>query len=1042
MEIDVLDGPRMSNRVNSCHQLLTKLLAHREIPATQIQKMYNRLGTRLHLYESNADLRQQRDTSQVVQWMSEWYRTLTGPGSRLQKRAILRAAANASVDNAATVARVFKVNFDQVETAIKQPDTAAIPRADRLDDEREFIKYVYYAHAVPSTSLQHFKWFKVEGSSTYWGGGGDEDDDDELLHLEYGRRFAMDSDSGKVLLQRYFMESSVKNLHIFYNRQVQKNSELLLRTVSYPFFLGCKPPNFVSADWRSCVCQNCLEMDMFCHALSILCRTAHRNVQGYATSAPNPEERTSLKTCTMDDCRNHPVRRLFLDAPRVRSHDTKFKLARLLLCVGAWSNTDGWDEKRIECAHGTCKLCQGQVSSFLPPCTMERQPKCNWQMLEKSTNRTGHAATFKRDRQGPATQLLLEASEHLRKWLRHMFEAQWTVEAPKQVLSHLQAAAVNDTSKLTPDQVATLRKTIFWAWDLAMSIELKPQDTAQAAWFSPRSTRCLTVEANVIRCSRLEREVHQFFLDCKIQDSAYVSLGLQKSADFIRQKDPAKHPRQHAIGNCDGCAEQNWSKYRDCDFRKLLSERHTACAYFKKACLWISVQELEKWRAQEDEDLEVKGAPKGQQSMYHKRYLASEKSVFLNVLPLVRFDCGCASCEHICSASSAKENQVQKKLIGATTSPDAAESSITTDVHAKHPGVTTFATTTTVATTTVADISAATASVETATVTTGTITATPASSTSTYVAGQCSTIKFSCLTPCKHLATCKYAAGIGAGLPNTSLKLSEAKKYMLQELQPEFQNNCQEDQPDLQVKFDLIAATILASGTNTKYRYRGNVQLFYRQELGCRNKEKTNGSQPGSMEHALAQSSLSSNVISCIRPNRQQKQKKQNVSVLSSVPGNPPQNGPSSVSTQHNLLSASVQPLCPSNPMHNVVNLPFAQLSAPSISQIPTMIPNIEGVQSAVSPDDQAQQAERIPASMSTTGASSSAKIDQIVNQRPLFDYLRPLITQSLDKNGNSLWVECPVLTYQRMWKEIVSCPAFARSPATSADYKSQGLEQ
>eukprot|EP00808_Paulinella_micropora_P010842 g48740.t1 len=28
-------------------------------------------------------------------------------------------------------------------------------------------------------------------------------------------------------------------------------------------------------------------------------------------------------------------------------------------------------------------------------------------------------------------------------------------------------------------------------------------------------------------------------------------------------------------------------------------------------------------------------------------------------------------------------------------------------------------------------------------------------------------------------------------------------------------------------------------------------------------------------------------------------------------------------------------------------------------------------------------------------------------------DYLRPLVTQSLDKNGNSLWVECPVLTYQ-----------------------------
>eukprot|EP00808_Paulinella_micropora_P013990 g55971.t1 len=65
-------------------------------------------------------------------------------------------------------------------------------------------------------------------------------------------------------------------------------------------------------------------------------------------------------------------------------------------------------------------------------------------------------------------------------------------------------------------------------------------------------------------------------------------------------------------------------------------------------------------------------------------------------------------------------------------------------------------------------------------------------------------------------------------------------------------------------------------------------------------------------------------------------------------------------------------------------------------------------------------------------------------------DYLRPLITQSLNKNCNSLWVECPVLTYQRMWKEIVECPAFAISPATSASlrdefidlYKSHDLER
>eukprot|EP00808_Paulinella_micropora_P023649 g17640.t1 len=47
-------------------------------------------------------------------------------------------------------------------------------------------------------------------------------------------------------------------------------------------------------------------------------------------------------------------------------------------------------------------------------------------------------------------------------------------------------------------------------------------------------------------------------------------------------------------------------------------------------------------------------------------------------------------------------------------------------------------------------------------------------------------------------------------------------------------------------------------------------------------------------------------------------------------------------------------------------------------------------------------------------------------------DHLRPLVTQTLDKNGNSLWVECPVLTYQRMWKEVVDCPAFTRSPSSS----------
>eukprot|EP00808_Paulinella_micropora_P027043 g50264.t1 len=42
------------------------------------------------------------------------------------------------------------------------------------------------------------------------------------------------------------------------------------------------------------------------------------------------------------------------------------------------------------------------------------------------------------------------------------------------------------------------------------------------------------------------------------------------------------------------------------------------------------------------------------------------------------------------------------------------------------------------------------------------------------------------------------------------------------------------------------------------------------------------------------------------------------------------------------------------------------------------------------------------------------------------------------NKNGNSLWVEHAVLTYQRMWKEVVSCPAFARSPATSATLRDE----
>eukprot|EP00808_Paulinella_micropora_P031482 g52194.t1 len=65
-------------------------------------------------------------------------------------------------------------------------------------------------------------------------------------------------------------------------------------------------------------------------------------------------------------------------------------------------------------------------------------------------------------------------------------------------------------------------------------------------------------------------------------------------------------------------------------------------------------------------------------------------------------------------------------------------------------------------------------------------------------------------------------------------------------------------------------------------------------------------------------------------------------------------------------------------------------------------------------------------------------------------DQLKPLLVQSLDKNGNSLWVECPVLTYQQMRKEVVDSPAFTRSPATSDDlreefvrlYRSQSLEK
>eukprot|EP00808_Paulinella_micropora_P004819 g80158.t1 len=43
--------------------------------------------------------------------------------------------------------------------------------------------------------------------------------------------------------------------------------------------------------------------------------------------------------------------------------------------------------------------------------------------------------------------------------------------------------------------------------------------------------------------------------------------------------------------------------------------------------------------------------------------------------------------------------------------------------------------------------------------------------------------------------------------------------------------------------------------------------------------------------------------------------------------------------------------------------------------------------------------------------------------------FLKALVTQSLDKNGDSLYVECQVLTYQLMRQKVVDSPAFVRSP-------------
>eukprot|EP00808_Paulinella_micropora_P008151 g82551.t1 len=551
--------------------------------------MYERLGQRLGLQDGREE-QASIDHFKVALWMVKWYMDETGEGSRLRKRQILRAAANGVHENAATVARVFQTRKEVVEEALRETDTAAKLYSNRKDAERDAIRQVYYSHAVPSTTLQHYKWCKFKGGDLQVldidnGEGSDDDYDLESAVPVVG--IERQAQPKRVLVQRFCLEASVKWLHRFYNEQVKSHPELDLDTVGLTLFRSCKPPNFVASDWRSYVCKVCLQMDMYCHALAIFTQTIHR-----ANSKPTTEQhrnkvfstgygatQPSQSVCADDHsvCVDHRVRQVFLQAGRSRTPDTKFKLPPLLLCPNSWSK-DVWNDKRMDCAKGSCMGCAGQVSAFLPPCPVERERKCSWKEMEQKQNVKGKQETFAVRKEGHGFALITKAKEGLKEWIDHMFDNQWTQDAARQSLQLLKAATLpGPDPSLNAMQLAVIKKTIVFAWDFSMQIELKTQDAPQINFFAPRTVQCLTVEANFVRRGQVEREIFHFIADFAPQDPIFVTLSLFKAVCYVRHRDPALHPREFLIGHCDGAAQHNWSKYVDWAMLKLLPLASLRC---------------------------------------------------------------------------------------------------------------------------------------------------------------------------------------------------------------------------------------------------------------------------------------------------------------------------------------------------------------------------------------------------------------------------------------------------------------------------------